>query len=141
MEYYGNKGIYGIYIDGELIYIGLTNNCFGERFHQHRYNLIHKSRWKGQEKLYSAMFDGVKEKKQVELVPLVIKEELERENNIVLDKRDLAAMELAFISYWRMTGNLKNLIGVDKSYIITERDIIMWDELELWEDYLKKIKN
>lgn len=60
-------GLYGIYIDDELVYIGKTSNSFLSRYSVHKSNLKIKKR-----KMYSIMYQALEDGKEVYLSPLII---------------------------------------------------------------------
>lgn len=49
-----NKGIYGIYIDDELVYIGMTLRNFEQRFNEHK-SRMNNPKYKGQPLLYDTL--------------------------------------------------------------------------------------
>lgn len=94
------SGIYGIYCDDELIYIGKTSN-FHKRFMQHQYNITHKTN----EYLYNLInrrmsdFDA-----NIRFVPLVVIEKMN--TTLKISERDLSMMELALITLYQPQGNI-----------------------------------
>lgn len=91
------KGIYGIYIDDELVYIGQTLTSFEKRFNQHRNNTYNENH-KGQPLLYNTLRAAVKSGRRVRLIPLVDLGDLQVESWFTFDSRDLENMELALIT-------------------------------------------
>lgn len=99
-------GIYGIYKNGKLIYIGKTSKSFKERFNQHRRSIKNKDR--DDMKLYSLIEDG----DDIQFKPLISANDLMIEKGD-LTERDLEAMELALIHVRKPIGNLQ---GVNRIY-------------------------
>lgn len=58
-------GIYGIFIENQLVYIGKTKNSFLTRYSTHKSNIKIKKR-----KLYNKMYEALKANKEVYLLPL-----------------------------------------------------------------------
>lgn len=104
-------GVYGIFVDDELIYIGQTKN-FKERFKSHNSN-FHVS----DKALYKKMRMEKEAGKQVSIKPLINVEELDIKGS--LKRRDLEAMELALISLYKPKYNYE---GIVKPYCFTDYD-------------------
>lgn len=113
------RGIYGIYIDDNLIYIGKTNASFQKRFQQHQYNLANPQRWGTQQELYSTLQSAKSLGRQVKLIPLVSLEDIKYLSVNELSNRDIECMELAMITYFKQHGHLLNIQGVSKPYTFT----------------------
>ena len=101
------QGIYGIYIDKELVYIGKTEVSFTKRFEQHKaameqgnslylYKLLRIAKAKGQ---------------KIELIPLITLDSIKTKKS--LTSRDIQAMELGLITMYHPRGNVE---GVLKDY-------------------------
>lgn len=99
IQYQKNKnyGIYGIYQNDELIYIGSTLRSFDIRFNEHKENIQNKSK---ELYLYSLFNLGDK----IEFKILIDCKELK--TNIDLSKREIESMELALIQVFKPKGNL-----------------------------------
>lgn len=111
---WNDKGIYGIFVDNELFYIGMTMDSFGKRFSAHRrhvYEVINNCyKADSQYHMYERLAKEVKDGKNVELRPLVCLSKLyiqEESKNCrpQLIRRDVECMELAFISYFKPVLN------------------------------------
>ena len=111
---WNDKGIYGIFVDNELFYIGMTMDSFGKRFGAHRrhvYEVINGCyKADSQYSMYERLAKEVKDGKDVELRPLVCLSKLyvqEESRNCrpELIRRDVECMELAFISYFKPVLN------------------------------------
>ena len=103
-------GIYGIYIENELIYIGSTIQSFQERFHEHQLLLNSPNKWKNS-LLYPMLEEAKKNNKQIILKPLLCIGDLKTTGTIT--ERDVNIMELAFISYFKPKANCK---GISQRY-------------------------
>lgn len=85
-------GVYGIYIDDELVYIGGTGRGFLSRYSTHKSNIKTKNRI-----LYNKMHKALKENKDVYLKPLVI----------CSDKNELSLLEQKYIEKYQPIYNLQ----------------------------------
>ena len=94
------SGVYGIYIDNELVYIGETCRSFKERFSQHKYNLETSDLY-----LYRLLRKAKEEGKKITLQPLIIREELFVKGEI--KDRDIKAMELGLINLYKPKCNIE----------------------------------
>lgn len=90
-------GVYGIYEDGELVYIGSTNRPFEVRFQEHLDNLRN-----GDTSLY--LYREINKDKEIQFAPLVVKKDLKVEGELTF--RDIQAMELALIDQCQPKYNL-----------------------------------
>lgn len=111
------SGVYGIYIDDELVYIGSTTRTFEVRFVEHRGHMLDAG-WTGQPKLYGRLRDAFKRGCRIELRPLVIVEQLKRKGKGI-SKRDVKVMELAFIAAFEPECNVE---GIDEPYFIPYKE-------------------
>lgn len=105
---YSNKtGIYGIYLNGEIVYIGMTTAGFKDRFQSHKNKFNNRDG-----KMYSELFAYKENGAQIELKPIFIAEDALVERT--LTKRDLQSMELCLIDIYKprynIEGRLKNYI-------------------------------
>lgn len=88
-----SKGVYGIYVEDELIYIGETTTSFEERFLKH----LEAVEGKRHRQLVHWIIRDAKEKgKSARFVPLIDVDEL-RYKGKRIDNRDIQAMEYALI--------------------------------------------
>lgn len=101
------KGVYGIFENEELIYVGYTAKSFVDRFRAHAKCVKENS---NANKMYSYIRENFEEKKFC-MKPLV-----EIENRVRLDGelmlRDIQAIELGFITCFRPEFNI---VGVSKN--------------------------
>lgn len=99
-----DRGIYGIYCDGVLVYIGKTDVDFETRFKQHKSALENDN---NDQFLYKYLKQRIGS--HIELRPLINIKELKTNKKIY--NRDIEAMELALITvlkpYCNVQGRLK----------------------------------
>ena len=95
-------GIYGIYINDDLIYIGYTED-FRQRFRNHHTCFNHSDK-----PLYQRMRLEKEEGNQVSIKPLINIEELDVLNSKITE-RDLQAMELALITLYKPPYNYEGV--------------------------------
>lgn len=108
---YYQHGIYGIYIDNVLIYIGKTNKNFGTRFGQHK-QFMNSRNFEDKTELYKILQSAKESNRTIMLKPLIIVENLKTDFNITV--RDLEAMELALITLYKLQCNIE---GLKKEYV------------------------
>ena len=99
-ENYHKSGIYGIYVNEELVYIGMTTAEFGQRFTQHKTKLNNKD---GKMYIYLAERKALGD--VVSLKPLFIREDAMTKEKIT--DRDLMAMELCLIEMYQPPFNIE----------------------------------
>lgn len=97
---YSEYGVYGIYLNNELVYIGMTTTAFEQRFQEHR-NAI-KNQYT---KIYQLLF----EQEKIDFKPLIIF----NHNQSGPTREQLKVMEFALITYLRPAGNTE---GIDIDY-------------------------
>lgn len=104
-----DRGIYGIYCNNKLIYIGKTNVSFEIRFKQHKEAVESKSTTQF---LYKYIIQQ-KEQNNAEIImkPLVNVKELKVKGKI--NNRDIEAMELALIDLYKPICNIQ---GIKQDY-------------------------
>ena len=116
-EVLNDKGIYGIFVDNVLMYVGMTMDSFKRRFSSHRrhINEMMNGRYNGNNRhLYTALAKYVNGCNYVEFRPLVCLSKLKIQEksarcNPQLKRRDVECMELAFISYFRPVLNVQGM--------------------------------
>lgn len=96
-------GIYGIYVDDELYYIGKTTKGFKDRFQSHKYNLKNSD-----DQLYRILRLEKERGKTIVLKPIIIVEQLCV--NGKLKPRDINMMELALINEHQPKCNIQGKI-------------------------------
>lgn len=101
-------GIYGIYIDEKLVYIGKTTTNFQIRFNQHKSNLNNSDKY-----LYRGLRKAKTYGAKISLRPLIIVEELKVNKPIV--ERDIEMMELALIQLYQPKYNIQ---GIHQNYVV-----------------------
>ena len=98
-----DRGIYGIYLNGNLIYIGKTDVGFETRYHQHK-----KAIEEGSESQY--LYKYLKDKvgrNEIELVPIINVKDLNTKDRIT--DRDIKSMELALIHLYKPICNIQGI--------------------------------
>ena len=108
VEWENKRGVYGIFIDNKLVYIGSTYISFKKRF------LAHKNSINEDELLYRELKKAIKENKKVRFLPLVIIEELDMKNKRTINEKELRCMELALITTFQPCYNI---LGVTKPFV------------------------
>ena len=103
-----NRGIYGIYCNNKLIYIGKTNVSFEQRFKQHK-DAIDNNEPK--QSLHTYIIKAKQNGAVIEMKPIINILDLKVKGNIT--DRDLQAMELALIQLYQPICNVE---GINKQY-------------------------
>ena len=101
-----NRGVYGIFVDRELIYVGKTNVDFEVRFEQHKEALQ-----TGNNQYVYQHIRKLKEERgsvSIEFKPIVNVLDLKLDGNIT--NRDIEAMELAMIQLFKPVGNIQGVL-------------------------------
>ena len=109
-------GIYGIYVDNELVYIGKTMQSFQKRFNQHKRLMDYPDDSETQYEMYYELAVARAQGKTVQLRPLIIAEYIPYNSLYELTNRDLESMEFALIWCYRPRFNV---CGVNKPYRYT----------------------
>lgn len=104
-----DRGVYGIYCNDELIYIGKTNVSFKTRFSQHLEAINSKST---AQFLYKYIVQQ-KEKNNAEITMKSLVNVKELKVNGKINNRDIEAMELALIDLYKPICNIQ---GVKQDY-------------------------
>ena len=105
-------GIYGIYEDDKIIYIGYTKN-FWQRFSCHKNCFNNK---KNKSVLYSYMRKSKELGHNLKIQPIISIKDMKVKKQIT--KRDLEAMELAFITLYQPICNFQ---GIKAPYEFTSK--------------------
>lgn len=106
-------GIYGIYIDDELVYIGKTTRNFEDRFQQHKYLLLHPEKDAGCMILYDGLRDAKEHGHHVWMAPIVDLSKIQYISMISINNRDIECMEMALIEEHKPR---LNVCGISKPY-------------------------
>lgn len=110
LEWENKKGIYGIYIDDCLVYIGSTFKFFKSRFQSH------KAKVKGDvdlQNIHKQIKIALEKNKNVEFKPMVVLEDLSMLHKKTITEKELKCMELALITALKPMYNIE---GVLKPY-------------------------
>ena len=106
-----DRGIYGIYCDNELIYIGKTDVDFETRFRQHKYAVESGSI---SQYLYKYLVMMKDKGSVITLKPLINIKNLKVKG--IIRNRDIEAMELALIQLYQPICNIQ---GIKQDYEFT----------------------
>ena len=104
-DVYNDKGIYGIYSNDELLYIGKTNRSFKDRYLEHMKKLssyICGNDIGGQYTLYERLYQEKRKGNNVHLEPIIRVSKLNIQDDShrcrsYISNRDIECMELALI--------------------------------------------
>ena len=99
IDYDKATGVYGIYVNDKLVYIGQTANSFKARFQNHKSCLKSSDQY-----LYRFLRVA---KGDITLKPLIVVEELKIAPGIKIKERDIKMMELALIDLYKPICNLQ----------------------------------
>ena len=102
-------GIYGIYVDDVLVYIGKTTQSFQKRFLQHKHNMDYPEDSTTQYDMYYELAVARAQGSCIQLRPLFIAEYVPYDSLYEFTNRDLESMEFALIWYCRPRYNIKGL--------------------------------
>lgn len=107
-------GIYGIYINNKLVYIGMTANSFGERFSNYKTQIQNPSR-----KIEYMMVNAKQNGKMVEMRPLIVNNEF-----VSISEVELKKIEYSLIKILQPEGNLEGtVLPYDRTGKIIRRQI------------------
>lgn len=104
IEYPDSFGVYGIYIEDELVYIGSTIRPFEVRFEEHRQNVKNGS---NELSLYQYLREAKKNEYEVTFRVLINCGKIE--TNKKFDIVDVESMELALITYFQPKYNIAGI--------------------------------
>lgn len=108
------RGIYGIYVDDELIYIGKTLRSFEQRFEEHRKSLNKEyDEVENVPKLYFLLKAAKDDGKEIKFKRLIDLDDINCRNHRKFDNKDLCNMELGLITVLKPRGNVE---GVSMPY-------------------------
>lgn len=100
------SGIYGIYVNETIVYIGKTETSFQTRFTQHKHNTLSID---SPMPLYSYLRQQISQGHSIHLKPLITIEDLQIDGK--LTSRDIKAMELALIDLYKPICNIQGRIA------------------------------
>lgn len=132
-----DKGIYGIYVDDELIYVGLTSACFSERFQFHNKKL-NSTDLTSQLALYECMRQALSEGKKVQMRPIIALQNLTMSYGACLTLHDLEMMELTTIALYRPKFNVIGLV-TNYQFMPNSKDQIIFSCSRYTEGYEKPL--
>lgn len=99
-------GIYGLYLDGELVYIGKTTQSFVKRFSQHKRLLEFPEESEKQYDMYYELSEQVALGHSLCLKPIFVAEEVPYNSLYKLNNRDLESMEFILIYIFKPKYNV-----------------------------------
>lgn len=110
-----DKGVYGIYYNDKLIYIGKTDVSFNTRFKQHQEALTSGST---SQYLYKYLLNEKQLNGNIAISfkPLITIKDLKIEDVSIIKNRDIEAMELALIHLYKPICNIQ---GIKQDYKFT----------------------
>lgn len=97
-------GVYGIYVENILVYIGKTNTNFWTRFLQHK-SMMNQEVHETKGNLYKLLKAAKQNGKVITLRPIIIAEDLNVRGKV--KDRDIDAMELALITLYQPQCNIE----------------------------------
>ena len=103
------KGIYGIYVDRELVYVGMTTGSFFGRFCEHKDNILNKDKQE-QRDLYDFLREAIAADKMVAMEPIINLSDLTLSFGQRLTARDLCDMEMTVIALYKPRFNKQGLL-------------------------------
>lgn len=99
-------GIYGLYLDGELVYIGKTTQSFLKRYSQHKRLVDFPEESEKQYDMYYELAEALALGKSLSLRPLFVAEEVPYNSLYKLTNRDLESMEFIMIHIFKPRYNV-----------------------------------
>ena len=96
-------GIYGVFIENKLVYIGKTTN-FEQRFKSYDYEL--QAYNKDSRKIIKMIYTAQKERKIVSFRQLITNEDFPQN---IITKEQLSAMEFSLIKMYKPSGNVEGI--------------------------------
>ena len=109
-------GIYGLYLDEELVYIGKTIQGFYTRFKQHRHFIDFQNDSETQYDMYYELAAAIAQGRNLQLRPIFIAETAHYNSLYKLTNRDLESMEFILI---KVLNPKYNVEGKRKPYRYT----------------------
>ena len=99
-------GIYGIYINERLVYIGKTTTSFKERFEQHKRKVEDPAEGGSQAYMYWLLHDAKERGDRISLRPIFVVEQNEYDSLYLINNRDIESMEFFAIKVLKPTLNI-----------------------------------
>ena len=100
-------GVYGIYLDNVLVYIGKTTRGFGKRFKEHKHFVDFPNDSETQFNMYADFAAAIEKGSSLQLRPLIIVETAKYKSLYSLTNRDIESMEFALISAFQPKYNIE----------------------------------
>ena len=100
-------GIYGIYLNGQLVYIGKTTQSFSKRYKQHKHYIEFPNDSESQYDMYIELAEELAKGSFIQLRPLIIAETIPYKSLYNLTNRDLESMEFALITMLQPRYNVE----------------------------------
>lgn len=101
-------GIYGIYIENELVYIGKTDVGFQKRLYGHKHLMEHPEESHNKE-FYITLKKASDEGKEIKLVPLIVIEDLKINGHDNFTFDDIKMMEFSLITVMKPKYNIEGV--------------------------------
>ena len=102
-DWENKTGVYGIFVEDKLMYIGSTKVSFKERFLEHKNFLKNKT---NKMYLYKQLSLDLMNNYKIEFKPLVVIEDLQMLHKKVINEKELKSMELALITVFQPKYNI-----------------------------------
>lgn len=99
-------GIYGLYLDGVLVYIGKTTQGFLKRYKQHKRLVDFPEESEKQYDMYYELHEALALGKSLQLQPIFVAETAQYNSLYTLTNRDLESMEFILINTFKPRYNV-----------------------------------
>ena len=100
-------GIYGLYLDEELVYIGKTIQSFSMRYRQHKHFVDFPNDSETQYEMYYELAAALALGRTLQLRPIFVVETARYNSLYTITNRDLESMEFALISMLQPRFNVE----------------------------------
>ena len=100
-------GVYGLYLDGELMYIGKTIQGFRKRYLQHKHFIDFPNDSETQYDMYYELAAALAQGRSLELRPIFVAETARYNSLYTITNRDLESMEFALITALQPRYNIE----------------------------------
>lgn len=106
VDWESKTGIYGIFTESKLVYIGSTHESFKARFMAHRAGIKGKST----QYVHKKIKEDLNNNKRVEFKPIIIIEDLQMMHKKTINLKELKCMELALIVALQPSYNIEGVL-------------------------------